>query len=90
MTLPQQPSIPLSGAQALREARPEAIGDVFSRDPEFHTEEDTRRVIKECREQRARHEEAERIAQLSGKKSPKAQKGEGMTSTDKSLDELLA
>lgn len=65
-TLPQ--------SNALAEASPESLGDLFSRDPETYTEGDLVRIVGAMRAQR------ERLAAAAGAKAS-APKGERLTAS---------
>jgi hypothetical protein len=68
----QKGEIPQS--PALREASPESLSEVMSRDPEGYSEQDWGIVVSALRADRTNRERAEQLAAQSGKKKPKAQK----------------
>lgn len=59
------PTLPIS--MALREAQPESISDLYSRDVEPMSDADIDRIIEEQRAQRERAEQAE----VLGRRSPR-------------------
>lgn len=50
--------MPLPTSQALSEASPESLQELFSRDPEGYQQQDIAKIIAEIRSDRARREEA--------------------------------